>query len=245
MFATEVTPFLFSSLQPTEREWLEKSVSPLGFVLASRKIRRVVVSCPDASSWAEQANQQAWTLDHWARVWIAAQLSETELHRLFDTAEIREWVALVSALPWLSHPEAWLLRATDAVRSNIGDVLDAIAFFNPYPERYFTESAWNQLILKVLFNDKPLANIQGLSSRQNQALAQDILLLAKERWAAGRDLASAAWQLIVSFPSDEALRMVEMLAQKPRVSDQQAAQLVLAAWHRADQPTNVTWHDII
>ena len=51
----------------------------------------------------------------------------------FDTAEMNELVALYSALPVLAYPEQWLFRATDAVRSNMGVVYEAIALGNPYP----------------------------------------------------------------------------------------------------------------
>lgn len=245
MFSTEVSPFLFSILQPAERDWLEKSVSPTGFVLAPRKIRRCDVFCTERTVWANQAARQAWTLDQWARIWIVTQLSTPDIHRLFDTAEMREWAVLVTALPYLENPETWLLRATDAVRSNIGDVLDAIAFHNPYPSRYFPEAAWNQLILKVLFNDKPLSKIQGLEGRQNPALAHDIILLANERWAAGRELDARAWQWVAPFPSPEALAAAEILAKRPKLSDQRAAQLLQGVWQKATMPTTFSWQDLI
>lgn len=211
--------------------------------MAPRKIRRVGNVFPSHLEWAKQANAQNWTLDRFVRVWIAIQLTEQELNQLFDTAEMREWVALVSALPWLENPERWQLRATDAVRSNIGDVLDAIALFNPYPAKYFSDLAWNQLVLKVLFNEKPIQCIVGLKERQNPVLAEDILLLAQERWAAGRSLNPLAWQLVAPFPSDFALKMALALLVRSDVADQQAAELVLHAFGKMEKP-EFSWADI-
>ena len=142
---------------------------------------------------AEAAAFNGWPLDRLVRVHLAVLIDAADptgqvLDMLFETAENNEAVALISALPWLQHPEKWLLRATDAVRSNVGPVFDAIAFRNPYPRLYFPEAAWNQLILKCLFNDKPLEGIDGLPQRANAALARSISALAHERWAAGRHL---------------------------------------------------------
>ncbi|MFN4086951.1 MAG: EboA domain-containing protein [Spirosomataceae bacterium] len=243
MFTSEMQAYLSTLLLPSEQEWLQNAINSQGFVMAPRKIRRVVEEYPAHFPWAKQANGQKWTLDRLVRVWIVTQLAEEEVHRLFITAEMREWVALVSALPWLNHPASWLLRATDAVRSNIGDVLDAIAQHNSYPAAYFPELAWNQLVLKVLFNDKPIQTIEGLTERQNPTLAQDILLLAQERWAAGRELTPHAWRLVAPFPSDLALKMALALLVRPKIEDQKAAQLVLFSFGKTEKP-DFTWDDL-
>lgn len=243
MMIAEISAFLSTVLLPTEQDWLKTAVSTQGFVMVPRKIRRIEVEYPENTPWGKQASRQCWTLDRFVRVWMATQFSDEELNRLFDTAEMREWVALVSALPWLAQPTRWLPKATDAVRSNIGDVLDAIALHNPYPALYFPELAWNQMILKVLFNDKPIQFIDGLEERQNPTLAHDILLLAQERWAAGRELIPQAWQLVAPFPSDLALKMSLALMVRPQASDQKAAQLLLYAFGKMEEPS-FTWQDI-
>src|SRR5690606_31622545 len=87
-----------------------------------------------------------WSLVRLARVWMLSLFDDAKeqqyahhIRTLFDTAEMNELVALYSALPLLSYPERWLATATDAVRSNIGLVLDAIALQNPYPAKFFNE----------------------------------------------------------------------------------------------------------
>ena len=155
---------------------------------------------------------QYWTLDRLGRVYFLLLLENstqesafTQIETLFDTAEINESIALFSALPLFSQPEKWLHRATDAVRSNIGDVFDSFAFGNPYADKYFSESAWNQLVLKCIFNDKPIHLIQGIDRRANQALADTLSDFAHERWAAGRTVPAQVWRLVVNFMNERIL----------------------------------------
>ncbi len=174
-----------------------------------------------------------WTLDQLARVLLLTSLPpEPEanyiqaIQTLFDTAELQELVALYSALPLLKYPDRWLFQATEAVRSNMGPVFDAIAFGNTYPADYFPEAAWNQLVLKCIFNDKPINRITGLAERANQTLANDLSNFAHERWAAGRTVPAEVWQLIPRFMNETLLVDVKKLAQSPDERDRHAARQV-------------------
>jgi hypothetical protein len=144
----------------TERQWLDtKLAAPTpaklaAFVAVPRFVaRRPVPGKPD------------WIIDQLARVLLLTSIPSDDeaayvkaVQTLFDTAELQELVALYSALPLLAYPQRWLFQATEAVRSNMGPVFDAIAFGNTYPADYFPELAWNQLVLKCIFNDKPINN---------------------------------------------------------------------------------------
>lgn len=174
-----------------------------------------------------------WTLDKLVRVYLLTQLNADDkaaytkaIDTLFDTAENNEAVALISALPFLSYPDYWMLKATDAVRSNIGILFDAIAFQNTYPQQYFSELAWNQLVLKCIFNDKPIHQIVGLDKRANANLAHSIVELAHERWAAGRQIPSQAWRLVSKFTNHTILKDVQTLFASVWQSDQLAAALL-------------------
>jgi hypothetical protein len=174
-----------------------------------------------------------WSLDRLVRVYILTTLDSSEkdiytktLNSLFETAENNEAVALISALPFFAYPKYWLLRATDAVRSNIGLVFDAIAFQNPYPMQNFSELAWNQLVLKCIFNDKPIHHIQGLNERANQALAISISNLAHERWAAGRTIPAQAWRLVSKFINEAIFEDICTLFISQNSNDNIAAALV-------------------
>ncbi|WP_428845045.1 EboA domain-containing protein [Chitinophaga hostae] len=147
-----------------------------------------------------------WTLDRLARVWWLLQLPVSDksvyldtLEKLFNAAEMNELAALYSALPLLPWPEEWVARTSEGIRSNIGIVQEAIMLRNPYPAKYLSEPAWNQLVMKAIFTDKPLHLIHGLDERANAALTGILVDFAHERWAAGRTVDPMQWRLLVKF----------------------------------------------
>lgn len=173
-----------------------------------------------------------WSLVRLARVWLLTKLDGSDkdaciknIETLFDTAEMNELVALYSALPVLDFPEQWLYRATDAVRSNMGFVFDAIALHNPYPAKHFSELAWNQLVMKTIFNDKPVHFITGLEERQNENLALILSDFAHERWAAGRTVAPNVWRLVSKYMNANLLADMEHLFHSHDILNQEAAAL--------------------
>ena len=147
-----------------------------------------------------------WTLDRLTRVWWLLQLPVTDkpvyldtLENLFRAAEMNELAALYSALPLLPWPEEWIARTSEGIRSNIGIVQEAIMLHNPFPAKYLPEPAWNQLVMKAIFTDKPLHLITGLDERANEALAGILVDFAHERWAAGRTVDPMQWRILVKF----------------------------------------------
>lgn len=207
---------------PKEWAWIESKTQnctnkslQTAFVATPRFISKNTI---DNQAIIEGLSVNQWTLDRLVRVYFLSLLDASDkdaycqsIDALFETAENNEAVALVSALSILKFPDYWLLRATDAVRSNIGLIFDAIAFQNPYPMQYFSEAAWNQLILKCLFNDKPLHKILGLKERANETLTKNISDLAHERWAAGRHLPAEAWCVTPQFLNQSLLPDLDRL----------------------------------
>jgi len=225
----------------TETSWLtEKSNSePLelmtAFVACPRFLSKKLITVqPETAAELNQAiagfSVERWSLVRLARIWLLTHLDaaaeETyikHINTLFDTAEMNELVALYSALPILGYPQQWLFRATDAVRSNMGFVFDAIALRNPYPAKYFNEAAWNQLVMKTIFNDKPIHFIEGLNERQNKNLALILSDFAHERWAAGRSVAPQVWRLTSSFLDETLLSDIQQLLKSGNIENQQVA----------------------
>lgn len=227
----------------TEAEWLlQKSTSsPLelmtAFVAAPRFLAKKIIHTSEEerfglSSEIAGFSVEGWSLVRLGRVWLLTQLDSSDrneyvknIETLFDTAEMNELVALYSALPVLSYPDQWLFKATDAVRSNMGFVFDAIALHNPYPEKYFSELAWNQLVLKTIFNDKPIHFIEGLDNRSNEKLAITLSDFAHERWAAGRTVPAQVWRLVGKFMNNALLADMQHLFQSENENDHKAAAL--------------------
>ncbi len=216
-----------------ELAWLEEKTqnaksTQLAFVATPRFIGKRPISF-------ELANNQTknWTLDRLVRVYLLLKLEninpegfEEQVNTLFDTAEINESIALYSALPLFQQPEKWLLRATDAVRSNIGDIFDSIAFENDYPVKHFSELAWNQLVLKCIFNEKPIHQIVGLDSRANQHLADTLSDFAHERWVADRRIPAQVWRLVTNFLTEIIVKDLESLFLSNDLQNQIATTLV-------------------
>lgn len=146
---------------------------------------------------------EGWTLDRLCRIWLLMQLPsdnrETyvkKINSLFSAAEMNEQVALYSALPLYLYPEEWIGRCEEGIRSNIGTVLEAIMYHNPYPARFLSQQAWNQLVLKAFFTEKDVKQIVGLSERLNEALTATLQDYVQERLAAQRSVAPEIYELI-------------------------------------------------
>lgn len=145
----------------------------------------------------------SWTLDKLSRVWLLMQLPadnrETyikKINSLFAAAEMNEQVALYSALPLYLYPEEWIGRCEEGIRSNIGTVLEAIMYYNPYPAKFLSQQAWNQLVLKAFFTEKDVNLIIGLKDRVNEPLTATLQDYVQERQAANRAVAPEIYQLI-------------------------------------------------
>jgi len=123
---------------------------------------------------------------------------------LFQTADLGEHVALVRSLFLLPDAADLLHIAREAIRSNMGDVFFAVSQRNPYPAEHFDDIAWNQMIVKCLFVEFPLRGVYGIDVRANADLARMLAELARERWAAGRDISPEAWRCVAPFAGDPA-----------------------------------------
>lgn len=244
----EIASALWEIIAANEKEEVLQWLKPLAqrrpmeimtaFVAVPRQVSKLQVFTPEPaaaglSSLSEGFSVNGWSLTRLSRVWLLTLLDQNDreeyvhhIRTLFDTAEMNELVALYSALPLLGYPNQWLGLATDAVRSNIGLVLDAIALQNPYPALHFPEGAWNQLIMKVIFNDKPIHRVYGLEKRANADLARILLDFAHERRAAGRQVAPQVWRLISGFVKDSTLADLKFLMDSGKPEERQAAALV-------------------
>lgn len=102
-----------------------------------------------------------------------------------DASEQASWCRAVSLLP---QPEQYLRQVIDACRTNILPLFESIACDNPYPQAFFPERNFNQVVLKAMFNGIALARIMGLNARRNAELARMATDYAAERTAAGRSV---------------------------------------------------------
>src|SRR5690606_1006283 len=181
-------------------------------------------------------NPGTWSVDQLVRVWLLLRLDVTDEQRyfsfidnLFLSAEMYELVALYSSLPLLAFPERWWKRCAEGIRSNIGQVLEAVMCRNPYPAEHLDEGAWNQLVLKAIFTEKPLLEIVQLKERANPTLAKSISDFAHERWAAHRQVSPLVWICVERFVDETIIVDLRKLAGSLDSHERKAAALVCAA----------------
>ncbi|MEF8795598.1 MAG: EboA domain-containing protein [Salinivenus sp.] len=155
------------------------------------------------------------------------------LDRVFTHADVGESVALYQALPLLPYPESHRDRAAEGVRSNMTSVLEAVAHRNPYPAEHFEDPAWNQMVLKLLFEDSSLYPVYRLDERANPTLARMLIDYVHERWAADRSVPPELWRLVGPFAEDEALDDLERALREGPPAVREAAALALS-----QSPTN-------
>ncbi len=175
-----------------------------------------------------------WTLDKLVRLCLLLHLDPSDQKKYFKTienlflaAEVSELVALYSFLPVFAWPDLWKLRCAEGIRSNIGLVLEAIMYHNPYPEKYLDEKAWNQLILKAFFTDKDINQIPGIDERSNSELALTLKDYAYERWAAGRKINPFLWRFTTKFLDAGLVDDLKKVLSEGILREKQAAALTL------------------
>jgi hypothetical protein len=173
-----------------------------------------------------------WTLDQLARTILLLSLPADDadkysqvILKIFGTADMGELVALYAALPILPHPEKFVHQATEGIRTNMGNVYEAIALHNPYPFENFSEAAWNQMVLKTIFTGKSLNRIYGLDERSNPELARMLSDYAHERWAAGRTVTPELWRPVGPYINETILPDIIRLFASENETEQEAAAL--------------------
>ena len=241
---------LQKGLPETGWSWLQKEVAKLeagesasfggAFVMAPRRTGKE--GCAISPSEASELLRirpglkiEKWTVDRISRTYLVMCLpAENEaayvgmIENLFLAAEMNELVALYGSLPLLAYPQQWRRRCSEGIRSNIGQVIEAIMCDNPYPSEQLDEPAWNQLVLKAIFTEKPLLRILGLRERANARLALSISDFAHERWAAHRIVNPLVWICVEKFIDDRILDDIRRLAYSTDSSEQKAAALLCA-----------------
>jgi hypothetical protein len=165
---------------------------------AGRRLGQTPIGPPTAAESALpelQADWPAgWGLDEYGRALLLLAVLDARLpevhaalvHELFTTGDLRERQAVVRALPHLPEPERFVAIGVDAVRNNAVSVIEAIACENGYPARFFSEEAFNQLVLKCLFCEVRLGRVRDLARRVTPELRRMVAAYASERRAAGR-----------------------------------------------------------
>ncbi len=235
-----------SNLSPDTWTWLSQNLSSddsrqinTAFAVMPRKTGKSTIQISqDLISKIDQIKPgftvENWTMDRLGRLCLLLHLDHADQEKYFKTienlflaAEVFELVALYSSLPVLAWPDRWKLRCAEGIRSNIGLVLEAIMYHNPYPEKYLDEKAWNQLILKAFFTDKDIIQIPGIDERANAELALTLTDYAHERWAAKRKINPFLWRFTSKFLDEGLMHDLKKVLFEGSLREKQAAALTL------------------
>ncbi|MDF5708889.1 MAG: EboA family metabolite traffic protein [Nostoc sp. S4] len=180
-------------------------------------------------------NPSIWSVDQAGRTLLLLALPQDDaqayvrsLDKVFSSADMGELVALYQSLPLLPHPELHRHRAAEGIRSNMSNVFQAIALYNPYPADYLDNAAWNQMVLKAVFVGSPLHLIWGLDRRANPELAKMLTNYAHERWAAKRLVTPELWRPVGKFADSAIIADLEKVLANGDIAEQQAAALACA-----------------
>ena len=104
-----------------------------------------------------------------------------------------EKAAILKGL-YLHDEEGELVElAVSSCRTNSFLLFSAIAENNPYPALNYTDSAFNQMVLKALFLGFDVGCIVNLQRRKNVTLTTMCMDYLKERLAAGRSIPNSIW----------------------------------------------------
>ncbi len=128
-----------------------------------------------------------------------------QLYRFGDEAERAALVRALSLLP--DHPSLKAL-ALEAGRVNSLKLFAALALDNPYPAAVYTAHEFNQMVLKALFSELPIARIVGLEHRADTELARMCRDYHDERVAAGRDVPRDIWLALAPGADETALKLL-------------------------------------
>ena len=208
------------------------------FAAMPRKTGKGIIHLTTEQDFAVQTirphfNINGWSMDRLCRVWLLLHINSSDKDKYFHTienlflaAEMHEQVALYSALPVLAYQEHWRKRCAEGIRSNISDVLLSIMCLNPYPSEQLDNSAWNQMVLKAFFTEKPVHQIIGLDERANKELSRILSDYAHERWAAHRIVNPLLWRCAGAFIDENLYPDMERVAASENNLDREAAVLV-------------------
>ncbi len=239
---------IIKNISDETRQWLQEKAAGIQtentshilnstFVMVPRKTGNKSLMAPveiteKISVLAPGFTLQDWTIDRLTRFWLLMQIPSSnkslyhnKIDTLFNAAEMNEQVALYSSLFILNYPADWQSRCAEGIRSNIGTVLEAIMYNNPYPSQNLDENAWNQMVLKAFFTEKYVNRIIGLDERANAELASILIDYADERWSAHRTVNPQLWRLLSGFIDEPMIPYFQKLLNSNLLADNQAAAL--------------------
>lgn len=199
---------LYAMLDPASRAWLQVARDKIldcrtldhamnALLLTSAMTRRKLGEAelkyqPEGTRWQVDQAGRLLLLLTLRSITPAVQWEELlfSLYRQFDE---NEKIVTVRALDWLGENHELNPIAMETTRTNDINLFAALALNNAYPVKYFNVRAFHQLVLKALFLDLNIQQIEGLPLRQSPELTQLCVDLTDERLHAARAVPPSIW----------------------------------------------------
>ena len=129
--------------------------------------------------------------------------SQSIIQTYFQQGDESEVAAITRILILFANGETLKPYALEVGRTNSKPLFAALAQYNPYPAKYYSDHEFNQLVLKVLFLGIGIDPVMGLLQRANSELSQMCEDYIKERVAANRTIPSDIWLALEPCASAE------------------------------------------
>jgi len=164
------------------------------YASVSRRLGAEAGSHPAVPAVLAELARPHLTLTDWTRLWlllrafshVTAAEQPAFVLRTYEAGELGEQESVLRTLSLLPEPARFTETGVAACRTNAKRVFEAIACDNPFPAAYFPELSFNQMTMKAVFIEAPVARIEGLAERRNPELLRMARDYASERRAAGR-----------------------------------------------------------
>lgn len=132
---------------------------------------------------------------------IAKEQTLSIIQQYFEQGDEKEVTAISRLLMVLD--EGVLLKpfALEVGRTNSKSLFLSLIQYNPFPQAYYTDHEFNQLVLKALFLGLEIGTIYGLRERANKELSQMCEDYIKERLAAKRSIPVDIWLAMEPYAS--------------------------------------------
>lgn len=132
-----------------------------------------------------------------------APQAQTIIQTYFQQGDESEVAVITRILILFTNGESLKPYAHEVGRTNSKPLFAALAQYNPYPAKYYSNHEFNQLVLKALFMGIGIAPVIGLLQRANAELSQMCEDYIKERVAANRTIPSDIWLALEPYANVE------------------------------------------
>lgn len=238
---------VYNKLLEKEISWLDKNVQLVAkeesgktFLMTFSLIFRFIAS--EEVKWSTDEllflekiypsfTETIWSKHSICRALLMTKLPQENnkkiLTKLGATLGVNAQQDFYKGLFFVENASALTFLIEDGIRTNVTDVFDAIALNNPYAVNFLTDDAWNQLVLKAIFMERPLYKLYRLTKRNNKKLALMLNDYIKERWSAGRTVSPEVWQLMLNYEEKELIETLKKASTSNNELERKAVELIL------------------